>query len=206
MPPRITSAVSAAIVTATIATGLFVVPQSTADAQRRPGVGMGFYTSTGLVTADVEAGSVTSTTVLAEAPSFAASFLVTGPVAKLRKSAWIVGLRVTPLSFGNNDNCVRDSPTSACQNRRFNDRISLITGGAFDIRSTILRVVAGPVLYSVEGQGTRIGTQVRLDFASPRLSGPTPTLFVTRSMLGSQGGRAVGITTLGAGLRWVRKK
>ncbi|MBL0172002.1 MAG: hypothetical protein IPP90_15020 [Gemmatimonadaceae bacterium] len=37
--------------------------------------------------------------------------------------------------------------------------------------------MVGPTLYQVEGQGARIGTTVRVDFASPRLHGPTPTLF-----------------------------
>jgi len=188
-----------------IATVSLILPIQQAESQRRPGVPMGFYTTTGLLSLEVEAGSVTSTTVLAEAPSVAASLLVTGPLVMQAKRAWIAGLRGTALSLGNTDNCVRSPTVAGCQDRRFTERVALLTGGSFDIRSTVLRVMAGPALYSVQGSGTRVGTQVRLDFASPRLNGPTPALFLSRSMLGSQGGRGVGITTLGAGVRWVRK-
>jgi hypothetical protein len=176
------------------------------EAQRRPGVGMGFYTTTGLLTADVEAGSVSSSTVYAEAPSFAASVLVTGPLVKSRYRAWIVGARGTVLSFGHDNGCYIEPPQPGCQNLRFTERVAVLTGGAFDIRSTLVRVMAGPALYQVENSGARVGTQVRLDFAAPRLRGTMPTLFVTRAFLGSQRGSSVGITTLGAGLRWVRKK
>jgi hypothetical protein len=182
------------------------VPTDRVEAQRRPGVGMGFFTTTALLTGDVEAGSVNSTTVYAEAPSFAGSVLVTGPLAKGRYRAWIVGARATVLSLGHDGGCYVELPLQGCQNRRFTERVAVLTGGAFDIRSTILRVMAGPALYQVESSGARVGTQLRLDLAAPRLRGPTPTLFVTRSFLGSQRGSAVGITTLGAGLRWVRKE
>ena len=188
--------------TALVALSL-VVPRS-AESQRRPGVGMGFYTTTGLLTADFEAGSVTSTTVLTESPRFAAAVLVTGALAKQPKRAWIIGVRGTPLAFGHPSRCVTFGP-SECSSRRYTERVSVIAGGAFDIRSTVLRAMIGPALYQVERSGVRIGTQVRLDLAAPRLRGPTPTLFYTRSMLGSEGGRGVGIGTLGAGFRWVRK-
>jgi hypothetical protein len=70
----------------------------------------------------------------------------------------------------------------------------------------VLRALVGPALFRVEQEGTRFGTQVRLDFASPRLSGPTPTLFYTGTFLGSQRGESVVISTIGAGFRWVRKR
>jgi hypothetical protein len=167
---------------------------------------MGFYTTTGLLTADVEAGSVSSSTVYAEAPSFAASVLVTGPLVKGRKHAWIAGARGTALSFGHNDGCYIETGRQGCQNLRFTERVAVLAGGAFDIRYTVVRAMVGPVLYQVENSGARVGTQLHLDFVAPRLRGPSPTLFVTRAFLGSQRGSAVGITTLGAGLRWVRKK
>lgn len=181
------------------------IPQHHAEAQRRPGVPMGFYTTTGLLTLEVEGGSVTSTTELTESPKFALSALVTGPVIKRAKRAWIAGVRGTALSLGNANRCNGSGGTSVCQSRRFTERVALLTGGAFDIRSTLLRVMAGPVVYGVEDSGMRVGTQLRVDYSAPRLSGPSPTLFLTRSFLGSQRGQAVGITTLGAGLRWVRK-
>lgn len=181
------------------------VPNAHADAQRRPGVPMGFYTTTGLLTAEVEAASVASNNVFAEAPSFSGSLLVTGPIAKGAKRAWIAGVRGTALTLGNTGGCLITPGATECENRRFTERASLLTGGSFDIRSTVLRVMAGPTLYSVESAGTRVGTQIRLDYGSPRLRGPTPVLFLSYSMLGRQGGQAVGITTFGATLRWVRK-
>ncbi|MFN8716783.1 MAG: hypothetical protein ACK50C_07335 [Gemmatimonadaceae bacterium] len=174
-------------------------------AQRRPGVPMGFYTTTGLPTADVEAGSVTTSSSLAEAPTVALSLLVTGAVKRMPKRAVIVGLRATPLAFGNADSCVVAPGVSGCLNRRFTERVGILVGAAFDIRSTLLRTTIGPTLYNVEEQGARIGTTVRVDFASPRLRGPTPTLFFTRTFLGSQGGEPAAHSTLGAGFRWVRK-
>lgn len=176
------------------------------DAQRRPGVGMGFYTYTGLLTADVEGGSVSTTSGYAEAPTFAISAHVTAPLVKFRKSAWIVGVRGTPLSLGNGNACLVLPGESGCQSRRFEERVGLLTGGAFDIRETMLRVMAGPTLYDVEDTGARIGTTLRVDFSAPRLRGPTPTLFLTRTFLGNQRGEALGLTTLGAGFRWVRKR
>ncbi|HYW32957.1 MAG TPA: hypothetical protein VE869_15765 [Gemmatimonas sp.] len=182
------------------------VPQHGADAQRRPGQNFGFYTTTGLVTGDVEAGSVNSSNEFAEVPSFALSGLLTTKVLQGRKSAWIAGVRGTVLSLGNTRQCIVDFSSQECLDVRFTERASLLTGGAFDIRSTILRAMVGPVLYDVEGSGMRVGTQIRLDYAAPRRNGPTPTLFLTRSMLGSQRGRSVGISTFGAGLRWVRRR
>lgn len=181
------------------------LPQHAAEAQRRPGVPMGFYTTTGLLTLDIEGGSVTSTTEFTESPKFALSALVTGPVIKQAKRAWIAGLRGTALSLGNGDRCSGTGGGTTCASRRFTERVALLTGGAFDIRSTLLRVMAGPVVYGVEDSDMRVGTQLRLDYSAPRLSGPSPTLFLTRSFLGSQRGQAVGITTLGAGFRWIRK-
>ncbi|WP_411281520.1 hypothetical protein [Gemmatimonas sp.] len=184
----------------------FVVPQHRADAQRRPGQNFGFYTTTGLLTGELEAGSVNSTNEFAEAPTFAVSGLLTTRVLQRRKSAWIVGVRGTVLSLGNSNQCVVESGTSGCQDRRFTERAALLTGGAFDIRSTILRAMVGPALYDVQGSGLRAGTQFRIDYAAPRLRGPTPTLFFTQSMLGSQRGRSAGLSTFGAGLRWMRKR
>jgi len=182
------------------------VPQHGADAQRRPGQNFGFYTTTGLLTGEIEAGSVNSTTEFAEAPRFAVSGTLTTRLVQRRKSAWIVGVRGTVLSLGNSDQCIVEVGTSGCQDRRFTERAALLTGGAFDIRSTILRAMVGTAVYDVEGSGLRVGTQIRLDYAAPRLHGPTPTLFFTRSMLGSQRGRAVGLSTIGAGFRWVRRR
>ena len=122
------------------------------------------------------------------------------------QSAWIVGARGSIFALGNKDRCVVTPFAAGCQSRKYTERVTLLTGGAFDIRSTVLRVMAGPALYQLEDGGSRIGTVLRLDYAGPRLNGPTPTLFVTRTFLGSQGGEAVGITTLGAGFRWMRKK
>jgi len=181
------------------------VPQRDADAQRRPGQNFGFFTTTGLLTGEIEGGSVNSTTEFAEAPTAAASGLLTTRVVQRRKSAWIVGVRATALSLGNSE-CVSEAGSTDCLDRRFTERVALLTGGAFDIRSTMLRAMIGPVLYSVQGSGLRAGTQIRLDYAAPRLSGPTPTVFITRSALGSQRGRSVGFTTFGAGLRWVRRR
>lgn len=175
-------------------------------AQRRPGLGTGFYTTTGLVTLDLEGGTVNSSSEQAEAPSFAVSLLATAPLQRLPKRAWIVGLRANALAFGNNRECLQIPGTTGCQNVRFEERVAVLAGGAFDIRSTILRAMVGPALYSVEGQGARFGTAVRLDYAAPRLRGATPTLFFTRTFLGSERGQAIGMSTLGAGLRWVRKK
>jgi hypothetical protein len=175
-------------------------------AQRRPGVGTGFYTTTGLLTGDLEVGSVSSSTSFAEAPTVAMSALLTAPLRRAPRRAWIVSLRATPLGVGNGDSCVVALGVDGCLNRRFEERAALLSGGAFDIRSTVLRGMVGPALYSAEGQGARIGTVLRIDYAAPRLRGPTPTLFFTRTFLGSQRGESVGISTLGAGLRWVRKR
>ena len=176
-------------------------------AQRRPGLAMGFYTTTGLLTGDVEAGSVSSSTAFAEAPTFAVSLLLTAPLKRLPKRAWIVGARAGALNLGNNGSCfITPGIGGVCQNRRFEERAALLAGGAFDIRSAVLRAMVGPALYTVEGQGARLGTAVRIDFAAPRLRGRTPTLFFTRTFLGNQRGEQLAISTLGAGFRWIRKR
>lgn len=166
---------------------------------------MGFYTTTGLVTADVEAGSVTSSSASALGPSFAISGVVTAPLRRQSKRAWIAGIRATPLSIGNRRRCVVDD-AAGCRNRRFEELGALLTGGAFDVRATVLRVMAGAAVYNVKDDGARIGTTVRVDFSAPQLRGSSPTLFLSRTFLGSQRGEGVGLTTLGAGFRWVRKK
>ncbi len=183
-----------------------VVAPSQLAAQRRPGVNMGFYTTTDLLTGDLETGSVSSSTAQANAPRLAVSVLVTAPIRRASKRAWIAGLRATPLSVGNTVPCVRVPGVAGCQNRRFDERLGLLAGSAFDIRSTILRTMVGPTLYQVGGQGTRFGTNLRVDFASPRLRGPTPTAFFTRTFLGSQRGEGAALSTLGIGFRWVRKQ
>ena len=196
----------AVLTTAAVSVALtFAVPNAVA-AQRRPGVARGVYTTTGLVTGEVEGGSVTSSTGLASAATFEASFLLTAPLKKMPKRAWIAGVRARALALGDNDYCsVRPEP-GGCRIRRFDERAALLAGGAFDIRSTMLRALVGPALFRVEEQRTRIGTQIRLDFAAPRLRGPTPTLFYSGTFLGSQRGESVVISTIGAGFRWVRKK
>lgn len=191
--------------TAVAAIALLALAPHNAEAQRRIGAPVGFYTTTGLPTLDVEGGSVTSTTELTESPRFAISALATRAFVKQAKRAYIVGLRGTALSLGNGNRCNGTGGGSECRSRRFTERVALLAGGAFDIRSTVLRAMAGPVVYGVESSPMRVGTQVRLDYSGPRLSGSSPTLFVTRSFLGSVRGQGAGITTLGAGLRWVRK-
>ena len=200
-------AISTALaVSVALSVALSVAVPALLSAQRRPGVAMGFYTTTGLLTGEVEGGSVTSSTALASSPTFEASFLLTAPLKKLPKRAWIAGVRGRALALGDNDYCsVRPEP-GGCRIRRFDERAALLAGGAFDIRSTVLRALVGPALFRVEEQGTRIGTQLRLDFASPRLRGPTPTLFYSGTFLGSQRGESVVISTIGAGFRWVRKQ
>ena len=185
---------------------LTVAAPSLLPGQRRPGMNMGFYTTTDLLTGDVEGGSITSTTSQASAPRIAVSVLVIAPLKRASKRAWIAGVRATPIGFGNTAPCVRVTGEDGCQNGPFNERIAVLAGSAFDIRSTILRTMVGPTLYQVEGQGVRIGTTVRVDFGTPRLRGPTPILFYTRTFLGSQRGRAVALSSLGAGFRWVRKQ
>ncbi len=205
---RMTAAqITIARMTATlVAVTLLGVPMRSADAQRRPGVGMGFYTYTGLVSAEIEAGQMSSSTARVEAPTVALSATVSAPIKKLRSSAWIVAARGTALTFGNSDGCLITVGLPGCQQRRFTERAALLTGAAIDIRSTVLRVLAGPVLHSVEETGSRVGTQIRLDYGSPRVRGATPILFLTRSFMGSQGGREAGITTIGASFRFVRKR
>lgn len=177
-----------------------------ATAQRRPGVGMGFYTYTGLVAADVELGQVTSTTAYAESPSVTLSGVVSAPLMKLRKKALIVAARGTAFSVGNKDGCLIIPPSAECQQRRFTERLTVLTGMAWDIRESLVRLTAGPALFSVEQQGARVGTQLRLDYARPRQGSRMPTLFISRSFLGSQRGRGVGFTTLGLGIRTAKKQ
>ena len=193
------------ITVAALALFTLIVPQQQATAQRRPGVSTNFFTTTGLLTADVEAGSVRSTTPLAESPSFAVSVLVTAPLVKRIRHAWIAGVRAPVLLLGNKGGCYVGAGGNVCQNLRFSEQVTLYAGGAFDIRTTVLRVLVGPSLYHVEASGARVGTGLQIDLAAPRLRGPTPTLFFSRSFLGSQRGEAVGISSLGAGFRWVRK-
>lgn len=190
---------------AALSLAALVVPLQPASAQRRPGVSTNFYTTTGLLTADLDAGSLRSSTPRAETPGFTVSLLVTAPLVKRTKRAYIAGARVPVLLLGNNGDCYTTGLSRECQNRRFTERVTLFAGGAFDIRSTVLRVLAGPAVYQVEGSGVRIGTGILIDLAAPRLRGPTPTLFFSRTYLGSQGGDAVGISSVGAGFRWVRK-
>jgi hypothetical protein len=167
---------------------------------------MGFYTYTGLASADVELGQVTGTTAYAEGPTVTLSGLVSAPLVKLRKKAVIVGLRGTAISYGNNDGCLIVPPSAECQQRRFTERVTLLTGMAFDIRESLLRVTAGPALYSVEREGTRIGTQLRVDYTRPRQGSRMPTLFLSRSFMGSQRGRGAGFTTIGLGIRTAKKQ
>jgi hypothetical protein len=197
----------AAVIHAAALAGLVAAGSPTAlDAQRRPGVGMGFYTYTGLLTADVEVGSITSSTALAEVPTVGVSVLVAAPIKKAAKRAWIAGLRANAFGIGNGGSCYVTPEVTGCQDRRFTERGALMTGGAFDIRSTVLRVMTGPSLYTVQGQGARLGTALRLDYGSPRQRGATPTLFFTRTYLGSERGEQLAVSTLGASFRWVRKR
>jgi hypothetical protein len=200
-----TAALSAVVWTA-IAVALAAAAPTPLSAQRRPGVGMGFYTTTGLLTGEVEGGSVTSSTAQAEAPTVALSALITAPLKRMPKRAWIVGLRATPLNLGNRGSCYIIRGSAQCQDRRFEEQAQLLTGGAIDIRSTVLRAMVGPALFRVEAQGGRLGTAVRLDLAAPRLRGSTPTIFYTGTFLGSERGESLSIGTLGIGFRWVRKR
>jgi hypothetical protein len=175
------------------------------DAQRRPGVGMGFYTYTGLLSAEVEGGSVVSSTAYVEAPALALSGVGTAPLWKGKHRAWIVGVRVTPLNVGNRG-CYVFPGATGCQDVRHEERVALLTGASIDIRSTLLRVVAGPALVSAQGREARLGATLRIDYTVPRQGSSFPTLFLTRTFLGSERGATAGLTTLGAGYRWVRKR
>ena len=53
---------------------------------------MGFYTTTDLLTGDIEGGSITSSTSQASAPRFAVSLLVTAPLKRASKRAWIAAV------------------------------------------------------------------------------------------------------------------
>ena len=179
---------------------------SSLSAQRRPGVGMGFYTFTGLLAAEVEGGSVISSAALAEAPTVAVSGMGTVPLLKGRKKAWIASVRATPLNLGNRGSCVVTPDTIGCQDVRYEERASLLTGAAFDIRSTLLRGMIGAAMVNVEGRGARYGPIVRIDFTAPRQGASSPTLFLTRTFLGRERTESMGLTTVGAGFRWSRKK
>lgn len=195
----------AVVMAATVCLMLAVAMPSSVEAQRRPGVNMGFYTTTDLPTLDVEVASVGSSSRQANAPLLALSLVGTKSLKRGKKRALIAGLRATPLSAFNSVPCVRQIGSTTCQSNRFDERVGLLIGGAFDVRSTILRPMVGPTWYNVGGQGARFATTVRLDFASPRLRGPTPTAYLTRTFLGSVRGEGTALTSLGVGLRWVRK-
>jgi hypothetical protein len=175
------------------------------DAQRRPGVGMGFYTYTGLLSAELEGGSVVSSTAYVEAPALAVSGVGTAPLWRGRHRAWIMGVRVTPLNVGNRG-CYVEIGATGCQDVRHEERMALLTGAAFDIRSTLLRVLVGPALVGAQGRDARLGTTFRIDYTAPRQGSSFPTLFLTRTFLGSERGATAGLTTVGAGYRWVRKR
>lgn len=176
------------------------------SAQRRPGVGMGFYTYTGLLSGEVEGGSVVSSTSLIEAPWVALSAVGTVPLLRKPKKAWIAAARVTPLNLGNRGSCYVTAETTGCQDNRFEERAAIMTGGAFDIRSTLVRVMVGPAYVGMENRGARLGAVVRLDYSSPRQRGSSPALFFSRTFLGSERGESAALTTLGLSMRWVRKK
>lgn len=195
----------AAVRGAAALTALTVLVSSSAQAQRRPGVGMGFYSYAGRPSVEVEGGSVVSSSAFAEAPTFALSVFGSTALYRGRNRAWIVGLRATPLNLGNRG-CVVLPGLTGCQDVRYEERAALVTGGAFDIRSTLLRATIGTALFDVQGRGARLGANVRLDFTAPRQGGSSPTLFLTRTFLGSERGESAGMTTVGAGYRWVRKK
>jgi hypothetical protein len=184
---------------------LAVATPSPVEAQRRPGVNMGFYTTTDLPTLDVELGSVGTSSGQANSPLLTVSAVATTPLKRASKRALIAGLRATPLSAFSSVPCVRRAGVPGCQSSRFDERVGLLVGGAFDVRSTILRTMVGPTWYHIGGQGARFATTVRLDFASPRLRGPTPTAFLTRTFLGSVRGEGTALTSAGVGFRWVRK-
>jgi hypothetical protein len=112
------------------ALAMLSTPLLQAGAQRRPGVGMGFYTTTGLPSADVEVGPVTSTTALAEAPLVSVSLVLSAPVKKSAKRAWIAGARLTPLGVGNGDSCFVTPTVTGCQDVRFEERAALLAGGS----------------------------------------------------------------------------
>ena len=180
---------------------LSLLVPSLLTAQRRPGVGMGFYTYTGLVSGEVEGGSVIATTSLIEAPWVALSAVGTVPLLRQRGKAWIAAARVTPLSLGNRGSCYVTPETTGCQDTRFEERGALLTGGAFDIRSTLLRVMVGPAYVGMEKKGGRLGTMLRLDYTSPRQGGASPALFFSRTFLGSEQGETAALTTLGVSYR-----
>jgi len=167
---------------------------------------MGFYTYTGLVSAELEGGSVVASSAFVEAATIAISGMGTVPLLRVPKRAWIAALRVTPLNLGNRGSCVVIPEAVGCQDTRFEERASVMTGGAFDIRATLLRVMVGGAYVSAENSAARFGPIVRVDFTAPRQGGSSPTLFLTRTFLGTVRGESAGLTTVGAGYRWVRKR
>ncbi len=203
---RLPTASFFATLPAALLAGVVMLTSSSALAQRRPGVGMGFYTYTGLVAADIEVGQVNGTTGFAEGPTVTLSGIVAAPLMKLRKKALIIAARGTAISYGNSDGCYVIPPSPECQQRRFTERLTLLPGMAWDIRESLVRVMAGPALYSVEREGSRIGTQIRVDYARPRQGSRMPVLFLSRSFLGSQRGRSAGFTTIGIGIRTAKKE
>jgi hypothetical protein len=188
------------------AVALGVAAPQRADAQFRRDSPMGFYTTTGRPALDIEFAGVTSSTVLTESPKFAAGALFTYPLAKMRKKALIAGVRGTAIELGRPRDCLLSFQNGVCTSRQYAERVAGLVGGAFDIRSTIFRVMAGPVLYSVEGTGSRIGTQLRGDLATPTIGGSTSSIFIARSMMGSENGRGVAVTALGIGFRKIWKE
>jgi hypothetical protein len=165
--------------------------------------GRRFITTTDRKSLDIEGGSVTSTTSLAEAPTVALSLVASAPIVKRPTAAWVVAARTSFFNPGNTHGGVLLLPDRSCQQSRFIDRATALMGGAFDIPSHMLRALAGPTLYQVEGQSARIGTQLRVDVVNPRVRGPFGSIFFTRSFLGSQKGRGAQLTTLGVGLRFM---
>ena len=97
------------------AVALCLMLPASLSAQRRPGVGMGFYTYTGLLSGEVEGGSVVASTSLIEAPWVALSAVGTVPLLRKPKKAWIAAVRVTPLNLGNRGSCYVTPESSGCQ-------------------------------------------------------------------------------------------
>ena len=150
------------LVAAIAVAAMGAVAPAALEAQRRPGVGMGFYTYTGLLSGELEGGSVVASTSLIEAPWVALSAVGTVPLLRMRKKAWIAALRVTPLNLGNRGSCYVTPETTGCQDNRFEERAAFMTGGAFDIRSSLLRVMAGPAYVGVENRDARLGAVLRV--------------------------------------------
>ncbi|WP_434478365.1 hypothetical protein [Gemmatimonas sp.] len=161
-----------------VALTMLSTPSLKAAAQRRPGVGMGFYTTTGLLSADVEVGPVTSTTALAEAPLASASLLLTAPLKKGAKRAWIAGARFTPLAVGNGNSCFVTPDVTGCQDVRFEERAALLAGGAF--RHSLHRVARHGGLHALP-RARAGGAPGHHD--SARLRRPAPARLDAHSLL-----------------------